>query len=85
MFYIGFCSEMQAHIGLARSHNGINGWQRHPLNPIIGPGPGDTWDRDAVYKPFALPQSHGWNLWYNGRRDGAEQMGLATHRGLSLW
>src|SRR5205823_6268151 len=51
MFYIGFCSELQAHIGLARSRDGIGGWQRYPLNPIIGPGcDARAWDGDAVYK-----------------------------------
>ncbi len=86
MFYIGFSSDSYAHIGLARSHDGIGGWQRHPLNPIISPSHSDSaWDRDAVYKPFALRTAHGWSLWYNGRRGAQEQIGLATHDGRNLW
>src|SRR5215831_1979495 len=40
MFYIGFSDQHHAQIGLARSKDGISGWQRHPANPIIRPGPG---------------------------------------------
>jgi predicted GH43/DUF377 family glycosyl hydrolase len=38
MFYIGFRDESHARIGLARSRDGITGWQRHPANPIVRPG-----------------------------------------------
>jgi beta-1,2-mannobiose phosphorylase / 1,2-beta-oligomannan phosphorylase len=47
------------------------------------PGIG-TWDRDAVYKPSAILDGPKWLLWYNGRRGGVEQIGLATHEGEDL-
>ena len=53
MFYIGFCDEAHAQIGLARLRDGLTGWQRHPANPIIRTSAG-RWDHDAVYKPLAL-------------------------------
>ena len=40
MFYIGFADKDHAQIGLARSRDGIDGWQRHPANPIVRPGKG---------------------------------------------
>jgi predicted GH43/DUF377 family glycosyl hydrolase len=83
MFYIGFHDEAHAQIGLARSKDGISGWQRHPANPILRPGK-DRWDADAVYKPCALLDGDRWLLWYNGRRGGVEQIGLATHAGEDL-
>ncbi len=83
MFYIGFSDRAHAQIGLARSKNGINGWQRHPANPIIRPGR-EKWDHDAVYKPFAILDDQRWLLWYNGRHGGVEQIGLATHDGADL-
>jgi predicted GH43/DUF377 family glycosyl hydrolase len=83
MFYIGFRDEAHAQIGVARSRDGITGWQRHPANPIIRPGPGQ-WDQDAVYKPFAILDGGRWLLWYNGRRGGVEQIGLALHDGDDL-
>ena len=43
MFYIGFRDRDHAQIGLARSKDGITGWERHPANPIIRPGVG-KWD-----------------------------------------
>jgi predicted GH43/DUF377 family glycosyl hydrolase len=83
MFYIGFRDESHAQIGLARSRDGITGWQRHSANPIIRPGK-DQWDHDAVYKPYAIFDGRRWLLWYNGRRGGMEQIGLALHDGVDL-
>jgi beta-1,2-mannobiose phosphorylase / 1,2-beta-oligomannan phosphorylase len=83
MFYIGFRDGDHAQIGLARSKDGITGWERHPANPIIRPGR-EKWDHDAVYKPFAILDRGRWLLWYNGRRGGVEQIGLATHDGGDL-
>lgn len=61
----------------------LGGWQRLPANPIIFPGK-DSWDADACYKPFAIFNGRQWLLWYNGRRGGREQIGLARHRGEDL-
>jgi predicted GH43/DUF377 family glycosyl hydrolase len=83
MFYIGFRDRDHAQIGVARSKDGIDDWQRHPANPIIRPGDGQ-WDHDAVYKPFAVYDGEQWLLWYNGRRGGVEQIGLALHAGEDL-
>jgi hypothetical protein len=83
MFYIGFRDEPHAQIGIARSRDGLTGWQRHPANPIIRPGRG-RWDQDAVYKPFALLEPRRWLLWYNGRCGSVEQIGLAIHEGTDL-
>ena len=83
MLYIGFRDEQHAQIGLARSRDGLTGWQRHPGNPIIRPAPG-TWNQDAVYKPYAILDGTRWLLWYNGRRGSVEQIGLAIHAGPDL-
>jgi len=85
MFYIGFRDEDHAQIGLARSRDGITDWQRHPANPIIRPI-GGAWDGDACYKPYAIfdEKNDRWMLWYNGRKGGVEQIGLALHDGLDL-
>ena len=83
MFYIGFRDKDHAQIGLARSKDGITDWRRHPANPIIRPSEG-KWDQDAVYKPYAIFDGRVWLLWYNGRRGGVEQIGLATHNGYQL-
>ena len=83
MFYIGFRDESHAQIGVARSKDGITEWNRHPANPIIRPGK-DQWDHDAVYKPYAIYDGKKWLLWYNGRRGGVEQIGLAIHEGEDL-
>jgi len=83
MFYIGFRDVDHAQIGIARSKDGITDWQRHRANPIIRPGK-DQWDHDAVYKPYAIYDGKKWLLWYNGRRGGVEQIGLAIHEGEDL-
>ena len=83
MFYIGFKNIDFAQIGMARSKNGIDNWERYTGNPIISPVK-DTWDADACYKPFAIQEKNRWMLWYNGRRGGVEQIGLAIHKGSNL-
>jgi predicted GH43/DUF377 family glycosyl hydrolase len=86
MFYIGFRDEAHAQIGIARSKDGITGWERHAANPIIRPGR-DKWDHDACYKPYAIYDGRKWLLWYNGRRGGLEQIGVALRDGedLGFW
>lgn len=79
-FYIGFSDIHSAQIGLARSADGISNWERHPDNPIVRPTPGG-WDADACYKPFVVFADGRWMLWYNGRREHFEQIGLVTHEG----
>ncbi len=83
MFYIGFEDGNHSQIGLARSRDGINGWQRHPSNPLIRRGK-DKWDHDAAYKPYAILDDGRWMLWYNGRKGDLEQIGLVTHEGADL-
>ena len=77
MFYIGFQDLHQAAIGIARSRNGVDSWERHPRNPIIKSTEG-SWDSDAVYKPDLLYDGSKWMLWYNGRKNDLEQIGMAT-------
>ncbi|GAA3685571.1 MULTISPECIES: family 43 glycosylhydrolase [Acetobacter] len=87
MFYIGFADIHHASVCLARSRNGIDNWERHPDNPILSP-PGRLnffqWDRDAIYKPAAVMTETGWVMFFNARRRHVEQIGMATHAGLSL-
>ncbi|HLG77521.1 MAG TPA: hypothetical protein VKX46_13980, partial [Ktedonobacteraceae bacterium] len=84
LFYIGFADINHAQIGLARSRDGITGWQRHQANPLIHAGGEQAWDHDAVYKPFVTHEQGRWLLWYNGRHGASEQIGLAQHEGDDL-
>jgi predicted GH43/DUF377 family glycosyl hydrolase len=83
MFYIGFSDIDHAAIGLARSTDGTTNWVRNPNNPIISPRL-DTWDHDACYKPYAIYDGKKWRLWYNGRKERMEQIGVAYHEGEDL-
>jgi predicted GH43/DUF377 family glycosyl hydrolase len=83
MFYVGFEDIDTARIGIARSRDGIGGWERNRSNPVIAPTPG-AWDGNACYKPFAVFDGMRWLLWYNGRRASCEYIGLATHEGEDL-
>jgi predicted GH43/DUF377 family glycosyl hydrolase len=84
MFYIGFKSLEYAQIGMARSKDGISNWERYKGNPIIKPGKG--WDVTAVYKPYVVPdeKNNRWLLYYNGRNEKLEQIGIAIHEGMDL-
>lgn len=83
MFYIGYHNEDYAQIGMARSRDGLTGWERSKLNPIVAPDEG-AWDGEACYKPFVLPMNGGWMLWYNGRKGSKEQIGLVEHKAPTL-
>lgn len=83
MFYIGYHTEDYAQIGMARSRDGVTGWERSALNPIIAPDI-DAWDGEACYKPFVLKGDNEWYLWYNGRKGTKEQIGMAILKNRSL-
>jgi predicted GH43/DUF377 family glycosyl hydrolase len=85
MFYIGFENVHLARIGVARSRDGITGWERFAANPIVSPDK-DQWDASACYKPFVMydAKEKKWRLWYNGRNEGFEQIGLVIHNGKDL-
>lgn len=86
MFYIGYETIDKAQICIARSQNGITGWQKSPLNPIVTSVPG-AWDGDACYKPSVLwkEETQQWMLWYNGRNGEDEYIGYAFHEGRDLF
>lgn len=87
MFYIGFADIDTASISLARSRDGLTGWERHPSNPLIAPThDNSSWISDAVYKPYALFDKSRdlWLLWFNGRCGDIEAIGLATKKGHDL-
>ncbi|MEO6288510.1 MAG: hypothetical protein ABIO76_01240 [Ginsengibacter sp.] len=48
----GFKDVDYAQIGMARTINGIDNWERYPGNPIMRAGNG--WDSSAVYNPYAI-------------------------------
>ena len=79
--YIGFADVDTASINLARSRDGVGGWERHPDNPVITHGVKGEWHCDAVYKPFATwnEEEGRWLLWFNGRCGDVEAIGLALH------
>ena len=83
MFYIGFHDINFAQIGMARSQNGIDNWERYAGNPIISPTEG-SWDASATYKPFAIQEKDHWKLWYNGRNESLEPIGLACYNSHDL-
>lgn len=74
-------------IGLARSRDGITAWQRHPHNPILGPGRPGSWNSAMVYKPTVLwnEQRQRWDVWFNAssQLNGIERIGHAWSN--ALW
>ena len=85
MFYIGYEDIHTARICAATSPDGIRQWTRLASNPIVSPER-DSWDGDACYKPSVVfePDNSRWRLWYNGRLQRAEYVGMAEHPGVVL-
>lgn len=85
MFYIGYEDLHTARVCAASSPDGITRWTRLESNPLISPSP-ESWDAAACYKPSVCfdPENNRWMLWYNGRTEHREYIGLATHSGKKL-
>lgn len=77
-FYIGYENIDNARICVSYSEDGIN-WKRDSDNPILS-ATKNAWDSDAVYKPTVCyrNEENKWYLWYNGRKENSECIGLAT-------
>ena len=86
MFYIGYENIDKAQICMAHSPNGITQWKKSLMNPIVSPDEG-AWDADACYKPSFLwnEETQQWMLWYNGRREYDEFIGLVLKNGRNLF
>ena len=86
MFYIGYKDIHSARICLARSQDGVTDWERSKLNPLVVPTEND-WDADACYKPTVVfnEEKDEWMLWYNGRREADEHIGLVIRKGKQLF
>ncbi len=84
--YIGYETIHKANICVARSDDGITGWERYSLNPIVTPTPGE-WDGDACYKPSLLwnEEENKWMLWYNGRNGSPEYIGYVFKEGRKIF
>lgn len=84
MVYIAYQNVHVARICLATSKDGIE-WIENVENPILGPEHG-KWDSHSLYKP-TICFSHSTGdllLWYNGRTDKRECIGMAYKGGVEL-
>ncbi|MBQ6268337.1 MAG: hypothetical protein IJK64_11285 [Clostridia bacterium] len=82
LFYIGYRDIHTACICCASSRDGVAGFRRCRLNPLVSPSEG-SWDADACYKPSAVYDEtrDEWRIWYNGRSCDTEYIGLAFMQG----
>lgn len=65
MWYSGMSPEWKASVGLATSTDGVH-WQKHPANPILTPGPEDSWDDYWAAVPTVVRFRSGLWLFYSG-------------------
>lgn len=81
MYYTAQGSAYSGYAGLAVSTDGIN-WTYSPNNPILSPGPGNTWDAYAVAGATVFKDENGYKMYYTGwstlNSSGALHIGLAT-------
>lgn len=83
MTYLGSDTDMRAQNGLARSRDGITGWQRHPSNPILA-GTEGKWDCLGICKLSVIQVESGLLGWYNGFNNRIEEMGVLYHEGFDM-
>lgn len=75
MHYIGYQNLDVARICYAQSEDGIK-WHRPENNICIAPSK-ESWDAHACYKPTVVIKDNKEFLWYNGRNNDSEYIGLA--------
>ncbi len=75
MYYIGYQNIDLARICYATSKDGIT-WTRPQNNLLLSPSR-DSWDSEAVYKPTVITWKGKQLLFYNGRNNCGEYVGLA--------
>lgn len=65
-------------IGFAASPDGVT-WTKYSMNPILGPGPAQSWDSAGVEQPnLILGAVNAFLLYYDGfSKSGATSIGLA--------
>lgn len=78
MYYIGYQNVDVARICYATSTDGI-AWNRSDNNLLIAPSKG-RFDSDACYKPAVIETGGVVYMWYNGRHNYDEYIGLAKKR-----
>ena len=75
MYYIGYQNLDVARICYATSVDGLH-WDRADDNLLIAPSK-EYFDSDAVYKPAVVEYNNQQMMWYNGRKEVEEYIGLA--------
>jgi len=83
MLYMGYDADVMPSLGLARSRDGITGWQRHVDNPVIA-GTEGIWDFGGIRKASLVKEENGYKLWYTGRNRKLTEIGAAFHSGFDL-
>ncbi len=63
MWYGGDDGSANYKIGFATSLDGIN-WTKHPMNPILRPGPAGQWDEQYVIWPHILKEVNIYRMYY---------------------
>ena len=63
MWYLG-CGRDGCAIGYAFSPDGVN-WTKHSSNPVLRPGPSDSWDGNWVAFPAVLQSGVTYEMWYS--------------------
>jgi predicted GH43/DUF377 family glycosyl hydrolase len=79
MFYTSQGSAYSGYTDYAYSNDGIN-WSVSPNNPVLSPGPGNTWDATATAGGTPIKVENGYIMYYTGWSDpsGPWHIGLAT-------
>lgn len=84
LFYSGVDGDGYSSIGVARSKDGISGWERYEENPVIA-GTDGSWDYHSEVECSLLKEENGYRMWYAGRMRDMGMIGFAQHKGYDLF
>ncbi len=83
LFYMGVDGDGITGIGLARSKDGVTGWERHPSNPVYA-GTDGAWDWLGARGPSVMVDGDTVKMWYTGLNRLGRSIWMLEHPGAGL-
>jgi predicted GH43/DUF377 family glycosyl hydrolase len=84
MWYTGFDSSGNGHIGTATSPDGVT-WTKYLGNPVLEVGTFGSWDDEDVGKPSVIKANGIYHMWYEGYDGVTTRIGHATSSDGTNW
>jgi predicted GH43/DUF377 family glycosyl hydrolase len=78
-YFTVFCFLMFFLVSIFTTSFAQTNWTKYPGNPVLTPGPYNSWEDYTVYSPFVLKDGDTLKMWYTGSKSfDVDHIGYAT-------